>query len=101
MRVFGEGSDEVADSMSAHGGAAGRDRDREDLGRFVSPRLRQILAAADTAARDELLATGSEAWGPDGPERLEAVLTELLEGLPGSFYPVYNSDQQRWELGIR
>lgn len=101
MRLSGEGSEEVADGMSALEGDAGRDREREDLGRFVSPRLRQILAAAETATRDELLATGSERLRRNDPERLEAVLSELLEDLPGSFYPVYNADRERWELGIR
>lgn len=101
MRVSGEGSEEVADGMSVHAGDVARVRDRQGVGRFVSPRLRQIVAAAETAARDGLLPAGSERPGGNDPERLEAALSELLEGLPGSFYPVYNAERERWELGIR
>lgn len=101
MRLSGEGSEEVADGISAHEGDAGRDWDREDMGRFVWPRLRQILAAAEAATRDELLATGSERRQRNDPERLKAVHSELLESLPGSFYPVYNAERELWQLGIR
>lgn len=110
MGVSREGSEGLAGARGAHGevmsvheGEAGRDRGREDLGveRFVSPRLRQVLAAAEPGAREELLATGAERLRRNGPDGLEAVLSELLEALPGSFYPVYNSERRRWELGIR
>lgn len=87
-------------AMSAPGAEAGRTPGREDVGRFVSPLLRQVLAAADSAARDELLGAGAGRLRWSGAESLEAVLTELLEDVPGSFYPVYNAERERWELGI-
>ena len=101
MRGSGRGSERVAGGRSAHEAARGYRRDREEVERLVSPRLRRVLAAAEAGALDELLARYAGRRRRNGGDSLEAALTELLEDLPGSFYPVYNAERGRWELGIR